>query len=129
MKKGCFLLFILFTLNGFSQEKWFRGSVFSNSQYYLDDSETGDFNEINRFRSNNYLTVSGGIKNFTAGFQLEGYAPQALLNFSNNFDQEIGIATYFINYKTNKLDIQLGHFYEQFGNGLILRFWEDKQLG
>ena len=129
MKKICFLLVLLFTLNGFSQEKWFRGNIYSNAQYYLDDAETGDFNATNRFRSNNYVTFTGGIKRFTAGFQLEGYAPQPLLNFSNSFDNEIGMATYFINYKTEKLDVQLGHFYEQFGNGLILRFWEDKELG
>lgn len=129
MNKLIIIVLALFTINGFSQEKWFRGSVYSNAQYYLDDSETGDFNNTNRFRSNNYLTITGGIKKFTAGFQLEGYAPQPLLNYSESFNKEIDIATYFINYKTDKVDLQLGYFYEQFGNGLILRFWEDKQLG
>ena len=35
----------------------------------------------------------------------------------------------FLNFKNETLDITGGYFYEQFGNGLILRSWEDRQLG
>ncbi len=101
----------------------------TNAQYYMDDSVTGDFLEDNRFRSNNYLKTEYGVNNFTFGIQLESYLPEALLNYSPNLNKEIGIGTYFASYKTKKIEATLGYFYEQFGSGLILRFWEDRQLG
>jgi hypothetical protein len=101
----------------------------SNSQYYVDDSVTGDFNEENPFRSNNYLKVDYGIGNFNFGIQAESYAPQHLLNYSPKYDQTINLGTYFANYTNDKIDLTLGYFYEQFGSGLVLRSWEDRQLG
>ena len=39
------------------------------------------------------------------------------------------VATYFVQYKTEKIDLTAGYFYEQFGSGLLLRTWEDTALG
>lgn len=100
----------------------------SNSQYYLDDSKTGDFTQENRFRSNSYLKTDYTAKNFYLGVQLEIYEPKALLNYSPNLDKT-NLGLYYAGYKSNNIDITLGHFYEQFGSGLILRNWEDRQLG
>ena len=101
----------------------------SNSQYYVDDAVTGDFTEEDNFRSNNYLKADYIINKFTFGLQAEGFAPQAILNYSPNLDKDVAVATYFANYKSKKIDATLGYFYEQFGSGLILRSWEDRQLG
>ena len=101
----------------------------SNAQYYLDDDVTGDFTEDDNFRSNNYLKLDYGITDFTFGLQFEGYAPQSLLNYSPKYDEQFNIATYFAKYSQKKWDLTLGYFYEQFGSGLILRSWEDRQLG
>ena len=129
MKKIILIIISLLSLQAYSQENWFSGSFNSNAQYYLDDDKTGDFNEDDRFRSNNYLKLDARFNNFTFGMQIEGYAPQAILNFSPTFDKKIGLGNYYANYRTEKLDITAGHFYEQFGNGLILRSWENKELG
>ena len=117
MKKISLIIISLLSLQAYSQENLFSGSFNSNAQYYLDDDKTGDFNEDARFN------------NFTFGIQVEGYAPQAILNYSPTFDKKIGLGNYYANYRTEILDITVGHFYEQFGNGLILRSWEDKELG
>ena len=101
----------------------------SNMQYYVDDAVTGNFTEEHNFRSNNYLKTDYSIKNFEFGLQLESYYPDALLNYSPNFNKEIGIGTYYAKYKTKKTEATLGYFYEQFGSGLVLRSWEDRQLG
>jgi hypothetical protein len=98
-------------------------------QYYIDDNKTGDFNETNPFRSNNYLTVNYTFNRFTANLQLESYAPKPLLNYSPNYEDSFNIATYSLNYKTKKLNATLGYFYEQFGSGLLFRAFEDRQLG
>ena len=129
MKKIGLLIIAFLSIQAYSQENWFSGSFNSNAQYYLDDDKTGDFNNDDRFRSNNYLKLDARFNNFTFGIQIEGYAPQAILNFSPNFDKKIGLGNYYANYRTEKLDVTIGHFYEQFGNGLILRSWEDRELG
>ncbi len=124
------VLFFLFSLVGLSQtEQHFSVGLESNSQYYVDDDVTGDFVEPDRFRSNNYLKIEYGIGDFSFGTQLEGYAPQRLLNFSPKLNDEINIGTYYAAYQRDKWDLTLGYFYGQFGNGLVFRSWEDRQLG
>ena len=122
-------LLLFLGTNAYSQ---FTANLESNSQYYMDDDKiklTPTDAEY-RFRSNNYLNLAYKVKDFTIGAQLESYEPKALLNYSPAFDKT-GIGTYFINYYNEKsgVDVTLGHFYEQFGSGLSLRLWEDKQLG
>ena len=104
------------------------GGLESNSQYYVDDTKTGDFEEEDNFRSNNYLRLNYNYKNWFANVQVESYEPQALLNY---YPKYVGtdIGTFAIGYKSKTFDATLGHFYEQFGSGLTLRSWEDRQLG
>lgn len=129
MKKTIFLALFLFSGIIFAQEDDHLSIGFeSNSQYYVDDEKTGDFTESERFRSNNYLKVDYFYSNFFVGFQAEGYAPNALLNYAPNLD-ETNIALYYAGYKSEKLEVTAGYFYEQYGSGLILRSWEDRQLG
>ena len=102
----------------------------SNSQWYLNDDKTGDFDEDEKVRANSYLRIDYQISDhFSSGFQLESYLPEPLLNYSKLFDKEIGLGTFYLNYKTKKIDITLGHYYVQFGSGLMLRAWEDRALG
>jgi len=97
--------------------------------YYIDDSKTGDFSLDNRFRSNNYLNLKSNIKNkWNFELQIESFEPEPLLNFSPNF-KKTNISTFNVQYVNTNLNIQAGNFYEQFGSGMILRFWEDKNLG
>lgn len=107
----------------------FTGGFESIGQWYVDDDKTGNFIEKERFRSNNYLKGDYFYKNFSAGLQLESYAPMTLLNFNPNFDKKIGLATYYIDYQSKYASVTVGHLYEQFGSGLALRSWEDRQLG
>ena len=104
------------------------GGIESNSQYYVDDSKTGDFTEEDNFRSNSYLRLNYDYKNWFANVQLESYEPQALLNYYPKYEGT-NIGTFAIGYRSNKFEATLGYFYEQFGSGLALRSWEDRQLG
>ena len=107
----------------------------SNTVWYNDDNETGDFfdtanNDSDKhIRSNSYLKIDYNfLENLTASVQIESYEPFALLNYSKNYEgTNLGI--YSLNYRDSKLNITAGHFYSQFGSGLILRNWEDRQLG
>ena len=107
----------------------------SNTVWYNDDNETGDFfdtanNDSDKhIRSNSYLKIDYNfLESLTASVQIESYEPFALLNYSKNYEgTNLGI--YSLNYRDSKLNITAGHFYSQFGSGLILRNWEDRQLG
>ncbi|OUR94778.1 hypothetical protein A9Q87_02085 [Flavobacteriales bacterium 34_180_T64] len=104
------------------------GGLESNSQYYVDDAKTGDFEEEDNFRSNTYLRLNYDYKNWFANIQVESYEPQALLSYYPKYEGT-DIGTFAIGYKSNSFEATVGHFYEQFGSGLILRSWEDRQLG
>ena len=124
------LFFLLFTSSVKSQLlKNLASSFESYSAYYTDDSKTGDFNFDNRFRSNNYLNLKSYLnKNWNFELQIESYQPSPLLNYSTNL-KKTNISTFNVRYNNNNLNIQLGNFYEQFGSGMILRSWEDRNLG
>ncbi|WP_433991520.1 DUF6029 family protein [Kordia algicida OT-1] len=137
MKKLLFLSFALAFSIGFAQEQddedkkdWGRltGGFESNIQWYNDDKKLGKFAEDEHFRSNNYLKLDYNYGNWFAGIQVESYAPMPLLNYSPKLDDS-GIALYYAMYKTRKLEVTAGYFYEQFGSGLILRGWENRPLG
>ena len=105
-------------------------SLESNGQWYLNDEKFEDFDEEEKLRANSYIRIDYQISDrFSSGFQIESYVPEPLLNYSRLFDKELGLGTFYLNYKTKKLDITLGHYYVQFGSGLILRSWEDRALG
>ena len=107
----------------------------SNSQWYLNDSYVDNPENPNqigeeKLRTTNYLRLDYSFDDrFSAGLQLESYTPENLLNMSKLYDKDLGIATYYFQYQTKSLNLTLGHFYEQFGSGLILRSWEDRFLG
>ncbi|MBW2936653.1 hypothetical protein KXJ69_00955 [Aureisphaera sp. CAU 1614] len=131
MKKFLIIAILMATGLTFAQDE--KGSFFggfeSNSQWLLDDNGLSFVAPEDQFRANNYLQLNYNYGKFTAGIQYESYLPSALLGFSPDFDANNGVANYFLNFKNETLDITGGYFYEQFGNGLILRSWEDRQLG
>lgn len=59
---------------------------------------------------------------------MESYDDAALLNSNPRYDKT-DVATYFVQYKNEKIDLTAGYFYEQFGSGLLYRSWEDRALG
>jgi hypothetical protein len=129
------LLFLLLPISIFSQEKGnFFGGFESNSQWYLNDTGLKDeFNNatghpVDPLRTNSYLFLNYKYKNWSAGIQGEAYEKNALLNMNPKY-QGTNIATYFLQYKNDKIDLTAGYFYEQFGSGLLYRSWEDRALG
>lgn len=65
--------------------------------------------------------------NFSAGLRYEAYLPP-LLGFDPQYKGS-GIPYRFAQYNLNGLDITVGNYYDQFGNGLVFRSFEEKALG
>ncbi len=104
------------------------GGFESNAQWYLNDKGRDIKHPEDPVRSNNYLLVNYQLKGFSAGVQVESYEPNALLNYNPGF-KGTDIGTYYAAYKTSKVELTAGYFYEQFGSGMLLRAWEDRTLG
>jgi len=64
---------------------------------------------------------------FTAGVRFESYH-NAILGFPNRFKGS-GIGSRYVRYNADNLDITVGNFYEQFGNGLSYRTYWEPNLG
>jgi hypothetical protein len=136
MKKLLLLIAICTSISLYSQttikEEKTKGRLFggfeSNSQWYLNDIERGINHPEQPIRSNNYLLINYNFGKWNAGIQAESYDPKPLLNFNPKYEKT-NLGTYYLNYKTEKVDVTAGYFYEQFGSGLLLRSWEDRSLG
>ena len=103
------------------------GSVESNSIYYLDDAVIGK--PEHPWGSNNYLKLdyASGSGLFTAGLQAEWY-PQALAGYPAEL-QGAGLTGLYASYNGRLVEATAGSFFEQLGSGLLLRAWEDRELG
>ncbi len=106
------------------------GNVQIDAQIYGDDDKLGINDETlnyKRFGTNNFANIRYSNGNFNAGLRFESY-----LNPMSGYDpryEGIGVPYWFANYKVGTIEITAGHFYEQFGSGLILRSWEEWTLG
>ncbi len=98
-----------------------------DAQYYVADSAIGADNVPEKMGVNAFGNVLYTLNNFTAGVRFECFMPP-LQGFDSRM-KGIGFSYRFMNYKIHNLDVTLGNFYEQFGNGLVLRTYEDWTLG
>ena len=98
----------------------------STQSYYEDPAINAE--KVDEFiLMNAYSNIRYNKGNFTAGVRFESYL-NVLQGFESNFNGN-GIPYRFAQYNVNGLDITVGNFYEQFGNGLIFRSYEEKTLG
>ncbi len=65
--------------------------------------------------------------NFSAGMRYESYL-DPILGYPGRF-RGSGVGYRYANYSKEKFEVTLGNFYEQFGSGLLLRAYEERQLG
>jgi hypothetical protein len=107
------------------------GSIHGNfqldAQYYIDDTIIGAPIVPEKLLCNGFANFIYNQGNFSAGLRYENYT-NPLLGYDANYKGN-GIPYRYLNYKNNELDITAGNFYEQFGNGLVLRTYEDWGLG
>lgn len=103
------------------------GSFETNSIYYLNDSKSGAIAPDNQLGSNNYFKLDYQYKKFRAGVQYEAYLPvlQGLPSTLRNS----GLPFKYASFQDSNLTITAGDFYDQFGNGLIFRAYEERAIG
>jgi hypothetical protein len=125
-----FLSPVLSNAQDFTKGSQVSGSFQADAMYYLKDSKLGitDSSLDGRVARMNGLTeINYSFKNFTAGMRFEAYLPP-LVGYDPKYEG-YGVPYWFLNYKNDKLEITAGNFYEQFGNGMTLRTWQEWTLG
>lgn len=106
-----------------------HGNFQIDGQYYREDSSISAVvpEEIGSLSGFGNIIYRKG--DFSAGLRYEAYLPAPVGYPAGASWEGAGIGYRFARYDTDLLDITVGNFYEQFGNGLILRAWEDRGLG
>lgn len=103
------------------------GNVQFDGQLSRRDSVIGSSDVPEKLLSNARTDILYTNGNFSAGLRYEAYL-NPMLGFNSQYTGQ-GIANYFVSYKTQTFAVTAGHFYEQFGNGMTLRAYEDRYLG
>ena len=103
------------------------GNVQFDGQLSRRDSVIGSDDIPEKLLSNARADILYTNGNFSAGLRYEAYL-NPMLGFNSQYTGQ-GIANYFVSYKTQSFAVTAGHFYEQFGNGMPLRAYEDRFLG
>jgi len=110
-----------------NNEGQLHGNFQIDAQTYKADSTINAPEVPEKTLLNSYANLNYSKGNFTAGIRYEAYL-NTLLGYDAKYNGN-GIPYRFINYNNDNLEITAGSFYEQFGNGLILRAYEEKGLG
>jgi len=128
------VLGMLFCIAGWSQEPGnteskgqLHGNVQALFQNYNPDEAIGAQVPDAKAAMNTFGNFTYAYGQFTAGVRFESYQ-NAILGFPNRFKGS-GIGSRYVRYNAENLDITVGNFYEQFGNGLSFRTYWEPNLG
>ena len=103
-----------------------HGNFQIDAQYYNKDTSIGAPIVPQKVLSNGFGNINYIRGNFSAGLRYESYNP-VMQGFDPRY-QGSGIPYRYARYKTSKIDITAGNFYDQFGSGMILRVYEERGL-
>ena len=104
-----------------------HGNFQLDAQYYNEDEKIGATDVPEKLLTNGFANLIYTKDKISAGLRYESY-----LNPLQGFDQRFkgsGIPYRFLTYKADELEVTVGNYYEQFGSGMILRSYEEKNLG
>jgi len=134
-----FLLIVFVFFAGISTQAQFsellkksevHGSFEFDGAYYMPDNELGITDSLINGRNlafNGFGNITYTLGNFSAGIRYEAYLPP-LAGFDPRMEGQ-GFPYIWATYTTEKFSFTVGNFYEQFGNGLTLRTYEEWTLG
>ncbi len=134
MRKLWIALFLLaFTsleAQDFLEKAQINGSFQVDGQFYQPDEALGITDSIIAGRQlglNGYGSITYTLGKFSAGMRYEAFLTP-LAGF-DPLQEGNGFPYLWASYQTDLIGVTVGNFYEQFGNGLILRSYEEWTLG
>jgi len=103
------------------------GNFQLDAQVYRADSAIGAYEVDEKMLMNAFANLLYSNGNFNAGLRFETY-----LNPIQGYDPRYkgsGVPYWFGSWRNDQFEITVGNFYEQFGSGMILRSYEERNLG
>lgn len=109
----------------------FSGSLELNSNFFMRDTAIGAANTPqydNQLSGGEaWLNLNYNYKGFDFGLRFDAFLNSNLRNPQGSYSAQ-GIGYWHIRKKVNKLDITVGHIYDQIGSGIVFRSWESRPL-
>lgn len=109
------------------QQGQVHGNFQTDIQYYQEDEDIGATEVPAKLGMNSFANIIYTNGNFEAGMRFETYQ-NALKGYDGRLDGT-GLPHKYAKYTDDDFSVTVGDFYEQFGNGLIFRSYEDWSLG
>jgi len=103
------------------------GNVSVIVQQYNDDAKIGAVAPPQNIAMNAFSNILYRKGKFNGGIRIESYNP-SLLGYPVGYNGT-GIGYFFGTFSTDRLSVTAGTFYEQFGSGMVLRTYEENNLG
>ena len=111
----------------------------SNNSYYAPDKTLENIGLVlpekrtrGDFGSNDNLKVDYSIGRFSAGVQIDGYLPAMygydFYDYCQRDSKLNMFLTKYVQWEDANWGVRLGDIYDQFGNGLVFRAYEDRAL-
>lgn len=128
-----FLLTGLFAnaqLSDLLEQSQVHGSFEFDGAYYRPDNPLGITDSMingRNFAFNGFGNITYTLGKFSAGLRYEAYLPP-LAGFDERMEGQ-GFPYLWASYTSDRFSFTVGNFYEQFGNGLTLRTYEEWSLG
>ena len=128
-----FFLLILFLWSNklISQENSNQGIISGNiqtiGQYYKEDTLINAALPDHQYGFNGFANINYQKGDFRAGIRYESYL-NTLEGYPVSFNGT-GIGYRYLAWEKDKLGVTIGNFYDQFGSGMVLRAYEERQLG
>jgi hypothetical protein len=106
-----------------------HGNFSTDVQLYNQDSAIGAVLPPERLGANAWANLIYTQGNFEAGGRMESYEPSLAGYPAGQAYSGTGVGYRYIKFKVSDLEVTAGNFYEQFGQGLIFRSYEERYLG
>ncbi|MBN2745958.1 MAG: hypothetical protein JXR34_04465 [Bacteroidales bacterium] len=121
--------FLVSTKSLYSQSEGgtLHGSFQVDAQLYQEDTIIGATIPDEKMGVNSFLDLIYTYKNFEAGVRYEAFMPP-LQGFDPRYKGH-GIPYRYAKYTNKQFELTAGNFYEQFGSGMILRAYQEWNLG
>lgn len=106
-----------------------HGNFSMDGQLYSDDEQIGAEKPPSDFGFNAWTNLNYRNGPFEAGMRFESYEPALLGYPAGQPYKGTGIGYRYATFRKDGLEVTAGNFYEQFGQGLAFRTYEERSLG
>ena len=106
-----------------------HGNFSTDLQYYRQDSAIGAVVPPQQLGANAWANIIYTYKNFEAGGRFESYEPRLAGYPAGVPYVGSGVGYRYVKFTVSDLEVTAGNFFEQFGQGMVFRAYEERYLG